>query len=137
LLPNRRTRGDRCRRSARHLAAVAFDFGALLAQWQSNVPDVMDYPWLAQRWLRGWLALVRVYAVDHFLEHDICGKDSPVGPFLTKATRRRIANLISDADDLLGAFELLPVTLAHHDPQWSNLFAAAPDESPARTVAID
>jgi thiamine kinase-like enzyme len=45
--------------------------------------------------------------------------------------------LISDADDLLAVFESLPYTLAHHDPQWSNLFAAAPDESPARTVVID
>lgn len=52
-------------------------------------------------------------------------------------TRRRIAELISDADDLLAGFDSLPVTLAHHDPQWGNLFAAAPDESPARTVAID
>ena len=45
--------------------------------------------------------------------------------------------MISDADDLLAGFESLPVTLAHHDAQWGNLFAAAPDESPARTVAID
>jgi thiamine kinase-like enzyme len=45
--------------------------------------------------------------------------------------------LISDADDLLAGFESLPVTLAHHDAQWGNLFAAAPDESPARTIAID
>lgn len=52
-------------------------------------------------------------------------------------TRRRIAELISDADDLLAGFDSLPVTLAHHDPQWGNLFAAAPDEWPARTVAID
>ena len=29
------------------LAAAAYDFGALAAQWQSNVPDVMHYPWLA------------------------------------------------------------------------------------------
>jgi hypothetical protein len=118
------------------LAAAAYDFGAL-AQWQSNVRDVVHHPWLAQRWLRGWVALARVYAVDHFLKDDACGSGSPVEPFLTKGTRRRIADLISDADDLLAAFEALPVTLAHHDPQWSNLFAAAPGESPARTVAID
>ena len=36
-------------------------------------------------------------------------------------TRRRIAELISDADDLLAGFDSLPVTLAHHDPQWGNL----------------
>ena len=119
------------------LASAAYDFGALAAQWQSKLPDATHYPWLARRWLRGWLALARVYAVDHFLEHDACGNGSPVEPFLTKGTRRRIADLISDADDLLEAFELLPVTLAHHDPQWGNLFAAAPDESPVRTVAID
>jgi hypothetical protein len=47
------------------------------------------------------------------------------------------AELISDADDLLAGFDSLPVTLAHHDPQWGNLFAAAPDESPARMVTID
>jgi hypothetical protein len=52
-------------------------------------------------------------------------------------TRRRIAELISDADDLLAGFDSQPVTLAHHDPQRGNLFAAAPNESPARTVAID
>lgn len=119
------------------LAAAAYDFGALAAQWQSNVPDVMHYPWLAQRWPRDWLSLARAYAVDHFLKHDICGSGSPVEPFLTTGTRRRIADLISDADDLLAAFESRPVTLAYHDPQWSNLFAAAPDESPARTVTID
>jgi hypothetical protein len=119
------------------LAAAAYDFGALAAQWQSDVPDIVHYPWLVQRWLRGWMALVRVYALDHFLEHDFCGNGSPVGPFLTKGTRRRIADLISDADDLLATFESLPQTVAHHDPQWSNLFAAAPEEAPARTVAID
>jgi hypothetical protein len=91
----------------------------------------------SQRWLRGWLALARVYAVDHFLEHDVCGNGAPVEPFLTKGTRHRIADLISDGDDLLGAFELLPVTVAHHDPQWGKLWVAAPDESPARTGAID
>jgi Phosphotransferase enzyme family len=119
------------------LASAAYDFGALAAQWQSTLPDVMNYPWLVQRWLRGWVAVARLYAVDHVLEHDGCGVGSPIEPFLTKGTRRRIANLVSDADDLLAAFESLPVTLAHHDPQWSNLFTATPDESPARTVAID
>jgi hypothetical protein len=48
------------------LASAAYDFGALAAQWQSKRPDVRHYPWLAQRWLRGWVALVRIYAVDHF-----------------------------------------------------------------------
>ena len=119
------------------LASAAYDFGALAAQWRSKLPDVGQYPWLAQRWLRGWVALVRIYAVDHFLEHDGCGNGSAVEPFLDWSTRRRIAELISDADDLLTGFDSLPVTLAHHDPQWGNLFAAAPDESPARTVAID
>jgi len=119
------------------LASAAYDFGALAAQWRPKLPDVRQYPWLAQRWLRGWVALVRTYAVDHFLGHDGCGKGSAVEPFLDGSTRRRMAELISDADDLLAGFDSLPVTLAHHDPQWGNLFAAAPDESPARTVAID
>ena len=119
------------------LASAAYALGAFSAQWQSKLPGVVHYPWLAQRWLRGWVAMVRPFAVDHFLEHDVCGNGSPVEPFLTKGTRRRIADLISDADDLLATFESLSVTLAHHDPQWGNLFAAAPDESPARTVVID
>ena len=119
------------------LASAAYDFGALAAQWQSKLPDVRHYPWLAQRWLRGWVALVRIFAVDHFLDHDGCGNGSAVEPFLNASTRRRIAELISDADDLLAGFDSLPVTLAHHDPQWGNLFAAAPDELPARTVGID
>ena len=120
------------------LASAAYDFGALAAQWQSKLPDVRHYPWLAQRWLRGWVALVRIFAVDHFLDHDGgCGNGSAVEPFLNASTRRRIAELISDADDLLAGFDSLPVTLAHHDPQWGNLFATAPDELPARTVAID
>jgi Phosphotransferase enzyme family len=119
------------------LAAAAYDFGALGAQWQSKLPDIVHYPWLEQRWLHDWVAFVRLFAVDHFLEHDGCGNDSPVETFLTTGTRQRIADLISDADDLLADFESLPHTLAHHDPQWSNLFAAAPDESPARTVVID
>jgi hypothetical protein len=119
------------------LALAAYDFGALAAQWQSKLPDVGQYPWLAQRWLRGWVALVRIFAVDHFLEHDGCGNGSAVEQFLNGSTRRRIAELISDADDLLAGFDSQPVTLAHHDPQRGNLFAAAPNESPARTVAID
>jgi Phosphotransferase enzyme family len=119
------------------LADAAYDFGAFGAQWQSKLPDVTHYPWLAQRWLRGWVAVVRLYAVDHFLEHDGCGNDSFVEPFLTKRTRRRIAELILDADDLLATFESLPCTLAHHDPQWNNLFAATPAEASARTVVID
>jgi hypothetical protein len=119
------------------LASAAYDFGALAAQWQSKLPDVGHYPWLAQRWLRGWVGLVRIFAVDHFLDHDGCGDGSAVEPFLNGSTRRRIAELILDADDLLAGFDSLPVTLAHHDPQWGNLFAAAPEESPARTVAID
>jgi hypothetical protein len=119
------------------LAAAAYDFGALGAQWQFKLPDVVRYPWLEQRWLRGWVDFVRPFAVDHVLEHDRCGVGSPVEPFFTKKTRQRIADLISDADDRLAAYESLPHTLAHHDPQWSNLFSAAPDESPARTVVID
>ena len=103
------------------LASAAYDFGALAAQRQSNLPDVRHYPWLAQRWLRGWVALARIYAVDHFLEHDGCGNGSAVEQFLNGSTRRRIAELISDADDLLGGFDSLPVTLTHHDPQWGNL----------------
>jgi Phosphotransferase enzyme family len=119
------------------LASAAYDFGAFGAQWQSKLPDLVRYSWLAQRWVRAWMALVRSYAVDHFLEHDDCGNGSLVEPFLSKRVRRRIAQLISDADDLLATFESLPCTLAHHDPQWGNLFAATPAESPARTVAID
>ena len=99
------------------LASAAYDFGALGAQWRSKLPDVRRYPWLAQRWLRGWVALVRIYAVDHFLEHDGCGNGSAVEPFLNESMRRRMAELISDADDPLAGFESLPVTLAHHDPQ--------------------
>jgi hypothetical protein len=119
------------------LASAAYDFGAFGAQWRSKLPDVRHYPWLAQRWLRGWMEFVRSYAVDHFVEHDRCGKGTPVEPFLSRRTRHRVADLIANADDLLAIFDSLPSTLAHHDPQWSNLFAAAPDESPARTVAID
>jgi hypothetical protein len=129
--------GPHVRWTIDQLAAAAYDFGALGAQWQSKLPDVVQFPWLDQRWLRGWVDFVRPFAVDHVLEHDRCGFGSPVEPFFTKKTGQRIADLISDADDLLGAFESLPHTLAHHDPQWSNLFAAAPDESPARTVVID
>jgi hypothetical protein len=119
------------------LASAAYDFGAFGAQWRSKLPGVKHYPWLAQRWLHGWMEFVRGYAVDHFVEHESCGNGTLVEPFLTNRTRQRVAELISDSDDLLATFDSLPCTLAHHDPQWSNLFAATPDESPARTVAID
>ena len=119
------------------LAAAAYDFGALGAQWQPKLPDVVHYPWLEQHGCAALWIWFGSYAVDHVLKHDGCGNGSPVEPFFTTKTRQRIADLISDADDLLASFESLPYTLAHHDPQWSILFAAAPDESPARTVAID
>jgi|SRR5215207_6603112 hypothetical protein len=90
-----------------------------LAQWQSKLPDLVRNSWLVQRWVRGWMAMVRPFAVDHFLEHDDCGNGSLVEPFLNNRVRRRIAQLISDADDLLATFESLPCTLAHHDPQWA------------------
>lgn len=116
--------------------SAAYDLGALGAQWQSRLLSVEHYPWLARRWLRGWVRSIRTYAVDHFIEHE-CGSGSPLESLLLKTTRQRIADLISDADDLLAAFESLPHTLAHQDPQLSNLFAATPDEFPAQTVAID
>jgi hypothetical protein len=119
------------------LASAAYAFGAFAAQWQAKLPDVARYPWLAQRWVRGWVSVVRPYAVDHFLEHNGCGHGSLVEPFLNKRARHRIAELISDADELLATFESLPCTLAHHDRQWGNLFAATPAEFPARTVVID
>jgi hypothetical protein len=50
-----------------HLALAAYDFGALAAQWQSKLHDVGQYRWLAQRWLRGWVAIVRILQLIIFL----------------------------------------------------------------------
>lgn len=88
------------------------------------------YPWLSQRWLRGWIdeaspfisslrrhrthPLVRqMYDVDHVLE------------------------LWKDRDTRLGYLEKLPQTLCHLDAYRSNLFARREANGREQTVAID
>ncbi len=126
--------------AAQH-AAAAYDLGAFSARWSSRPPSGQEFPWLSQRWLRGWLGYAGFFGAQYAAKNR-----SPVGVIhwsrqrLPSSTYSRFVDLLDDADDLLSVLEHLPVTLAHHDAQWRNLFELSEADAArpgARTVALD
>ena len=125
--------------SADQHAAAAYDLGAFGAQWSAAPPNINQFPWLAQRWLRGWLDYAGWFGAQQAAEHlDYWGHPVLAATLPFTAYDRFVA-LLDEAEDLLSVLEGLPVTLAHHDAQWRNLFR--PDADPTRpltkTVAVD
>lgn len=128
--------GARRRRpwSLQELALAAHDVGAFSAQGTAMVNDLAGHPWVTRRWLRGWVRSIGGIGADHAAEHADCWRNPVITAVLPRAADRRFAALRADTERLLSLLESLPVTVAHHDAQWSNLFRA-PDSR--RTVAID
>ena len=118
-------------------AVLAYDLGALAAQWVGRAPSASRYPWLLQRWLRGGLACFQDVGIRHALDHDGCWEHPLVVAALPADARQRVRSLFDGVEELLAVLESLPVTLAHHDTQPSNFFIRRPTEGDGRTVAID
>jgi hypothetical protein len=131
---------SKVRWSAEQHVAAAYDLGAFNAQWSDRPPRVQDFGWLSQRWLRGWLDYADRQGTRHAVEHRTWWEHPLVAATLPASSYERFVALMNDAEDLLGVLEALPVTLAHHDAQWRNLFQLRgpdPTRPRARTVAID
>ena len=125
--------------AGQHVAA-AYDLGVFNAQWCARPPSVQDFGWLSQHWLRGWFDFAIVYGAQHAAEHRDWWKHPLIAATLSPSTYVRFAGLMDDAEGLLSVLEALPVSLAHHDAQWRNLFqlkSTDPSRSQARTVAVD
>ena len=119
------------------LASTAHDMGAVAAQWVATPPSLDQHPWLDHRWVDGWVATARKLGADHAAEHDGCWNTGPLGQVVSGSTRRRVATLMAAAGHLQEQLASLPLTLAHHDAQWSNAFSAR-ELGPGRgTVLID
>jgi hypothetical protein len=118
-------------------ALLAHDLGAFAAQWADRAPSTADYPWLAQRWLRGGMASLRAAGADHALAHDGCWNHPLLAAALPSGTRQRVQQLYDSAEELLSKLESLPTTLTHHDTQASNFFLRDASDAQSRTVAID
>jgi len=112
---------------------AAYHLGGLAARWAPEHLSRADHPWLAERWSRGWLRSIRAIGLDHALEHDGCWAHPLLAGIVPEGSQSRLRSLMADADRLLDVLESLPVTLAHHDPQQSNMFRTAVDE----TTVID
>jgi hypothetical protein len=119
------------------LATTAHDLGAFAAQWASAPPSRDRYPWLAHRWVDGWVATFRSIGVDHAVGHDGCWTLALLRDVLPTSTPGRVKDLLTAADTLQQRLALLPLTLAHHDTQSSNSFPAEGPGPPAGTVMID
>ena len=63
-----------------------------------------------------------VYGAQHAAEHRDWWKHPLIAATLSPSTYDRFAGLMGDAEGLLSVLEALPVSLAHHDAQWRNLF---------------
>jgi hypothetical protein len=119
------------------LASTAHDLGVFAAQWAPAPPNRDQYPWLAHRWVDGWVRTFRALGVDHAVGHDGCWTTALLRDVLTGSTRRRAAEVLTAADLLQQRLASLPLTLAHHDTQWSNAFPAEESGLVAGTVMID
>jgi hypothetical protein len=125
--------------SADQLAA-ARDLGSFNGVWSPDPPSVQQHPWLAEHWLRGWLAYALFFGAQHAVDDESCWQHPVVAAALPAGMRSRYLQLMVDAAELLQVLESRPVTLTHHDAQWRNLFArpaGTPRYPHASTVAID
>ena len=118
------------------LASTAYDLGVFAAQWASAPPSRDRYPWLAHRWVDGWVTTFRALGVDHALDHDGCWTTALLRDVLPGSTQQRVMDLLA-ADRLQQRLASLPQTLAHHDTQWSNAFPAEESGLESGTVMID
>lgn len=122
----------------RDRTAAAHDLGAFSAVWATDPPDPEDHPWLATRWLRGWVDYAAFFGSRLAVEHPSWWQEPRIAAVLAPGTRDRVGGVLDDAGRLLDRLEQLPVTLAHHDAQWRNLFLRpAGSRRPGRTVAVD
>jgi hypothetical protein len=119
-------------------AAAARDLGAFNAVWALDPPSPDEHPWLATRWLRGWVDYAAFFGSRQAMDHPAWWEEPRLAAVLAPGTRERVAALLDGAGPLLARLESLPVTLTHHDAQWRNLFLRpAGSTRPGRTVAVD
>ena len=119
------------------LVSTAYDLGSFAAQWASAPPSPYRYPWLARQWVAGWVSTIRSLGVDHAIAHDDCWTTPLVRDVLPPSIRQRMTDLLTNTALLVDRLASLPVTLAHHDPAWSNAFPAQDIGRAAGTVMID
>lgn len=119
------------------LASTAYDLGAVAAQWVATPPSYDQHPWLDRRWVDGWVATTRQLGADHAAGHDGCWNTGPLREVVSESTRGRVATLMAAAGTLQEQLASLPLTLAHHDAQWSNAFSAQESGRGQGTVLID
>ncbi len=119
------------------LASTAYDLGAVAAQWASTPPSRDQHPWLDYRWVDGWVATARKLGADHAAGHDGCWLSGPLREVVPESTSARVTTLMATAGHLQEQLASLPLTLAHHDAQWSNAFSAQESGLGLGTVLID
>ena len=109
--------------------SVAFDLGTTQAAYASGRSILPDHPWLARRWLRGWVeTLDRTIGA---LDDDALWAAETQAPMA--ALRDRVRQLWQAREELLAIVETAPQTLVHCDFWPTNLIAA----DDGTTVAID
>ena len=119
------------------LASTAHDLGAVAAQWAAAPPSRDQHPWLDHRWIDGWVATARKLGADHAAGHDGCWTTGQLREVVSETTPGRVGTLLAAAGDLQAQLASLPLTLAHHDAQWSNAFSAQESGLGQGTVLID
>jgi hypothetical protein len=129
--------GGRPRWPVHVLARSARNLGVFSAQGVDHAAELDGYSWAARHWLRGWVSSARGWGADHAAGHAECWNHPLLAETLPAGTAQRFAALVNEAADILDVVESLPVTVAHHDAQWSNLFQTDGADPAGRTVAID
>src|SRR5829696_7245833 len=79
------------------LASAAHDLGAFAAQWAAAPPNPDLHPWLAQRWVDGWVATARSLGADHAAGHDGCWTTGLLRGIVSTSTPGRVADPYGDS----------------------------------------
>jgi thiamine kinase-like enzyme len=109
--------------------SVAFDLATTQAAFANGRSMLPTEPWLARRWLRGWVDALARY-IDA-LDDEVLWEPDSQAPMA--ALRPRVMDLWAAREDLLAIVEAAPQTVVHGD-LWPHNLIAADDGT---TVAVD
>jgi aminoglycoside phosphotransferase (APT) family kinase protein len=109
--------------------AAGFDLATTQAAYATGRSELPDQPWLARRWLRGWVEVSVENAV--VIDDDRGWDDDRLAAL--RPLRARAAAVWDARDELLAIVEAAPQTVTHCDLWPANLIAA----DDGTTVAID